>query len=167
MTLPRKVGTAILLLCISMSPMLAGASHQNLQDQNDVRGPLDIGEVRMSSQTNAPRWTTITWKKWRAAQIWDTGFLLVEFDTLGNNRFDYYALVRSDGERLFATLHRNYRRKSDRRIARLKFSRPGQRSVRVRIPLQRMEFDEDLRYRWIVQTMWTGKGCATCASCGS
>ncbi|MEA2448029.1 MAG: hypothetical protein QOK47_1666 [Actinomycetota bacterium] len=155
----RKLWVAVLFVSALVPPVLAFASHQNLQDRNDARGPLDIAEVKMSGDVRFPRWTTFTWKKWTAAHIWDRGFLLVEFDTLGNSRFDYYAMVRSDGERLLASLHRDYRKKDDRRVARLHLARPGKSSVRIRVPLDKMEFEEELHYRWKAQTMWTGSHC--------
>lgn len=113
----------------------------------------------MTDSPRYPRWTTYTWNGWSAAHIWDRGFVVFEFDTLGNSRFDYYALIRSTGDRLEASLHRDLRRKSDRRVARLHLTRPGKASVRVRIPLDKMHFDEEFVYRWKAQTLWTGPHC--------
>ncbi|HYI46574.1 MAG TPA: hypothetical protein VE174_14045 [Actinomycetota bacterium] len=151
----------IALVCVAtlVLPVIAGASHQDVQDPLDTRGPLDVRSVKMTQGGRYPRWVISTWDSWKASKIFDRGYLLLEYDTLGDRHFDYYALIRSTGGRLSGTLHRDYDRKSDRRVARLHLSRPGQGSVRVRVPLKKMTFKDPFRYRWKAHTLWSGRRC--------
>ena len=155
----RKFWTALVLLTTLVVPLIAGASHQDVQDPIDTRGALDVRTVKMAKGGTEPHWVIATWNSWTASEIFDRGFLLIEFDTLGDRHFDYYALVRSTGDRLSATLHRDYDRKTDRRVANLRLSRPGKGSVRVRVPLSKMQFKDPFNYRWKAHTLWSGRRC--------
>ena len=77
-------------------PLLASARHLDVQDPNDTRGLLDVRRVQVVG-TDRPRFTVLTFGRWTTADIYDRGFLLVYLDTFGDERFDYYALLRSVG----------------------------------------------------------------------
>ena len=139
------------------------ASHANVRDGNDTRGPLDIESVRMSDGIR-PAWTITTWGSWRAGDIWDSGFLVLKMDTFGDSHFDYYALIRSTGSRLVGTLHRDYKRKQDVRRSALRVNRPDRSSARVRVPLDKMNFEQEGVFRWMTTASWSSSRCsgATC-----
>lgn len=142
-----------------MSIALVGsASHADVTDPNDARGPLDIRSVRMSAG-DPSRWTFATWDSWRPAEIWDSGFLVVRFDTFGDSHFDYYALVRSDGNRLRGTLHRDYKRREDSVQQKLRVIRPSRSSARVTVPLGRMRFQQAGVFRWNARSTWANARC--------
>jgi len=162
-TLKRYVFVVALvsLLATSMyalSPWASYASHADLRDRNDQRGPLDVRAVGMSSG-NQPSWTIRTWDRWSATSIWDRGFLALKYDTFGDSHFDYYALIRSDGFRLRGTLHRDYKRQADEQLRRLATARPDRASVRVKVPLGAMRFDEEFVFRWTTATTWLSGRC--------
>ncbi|MGH2695324.1 MAG: hypothetical protein ACRDJJ_11015 [Actinomycetota bacterium] len=144
----------------ALAPLLAGATHLDPDDANDARGPLDVESVRSFGVTRRPSWRVITFAKWTAKRVWDKGFVLVFLDTFGDDRLDYYALVRSNGSRMRARLFRDRRRKRDRDLGRLRAWRRGRRSVSVRVPFRRLRVGGNRPfYRWQVQTLFTGRRC--------
>jgi hypothetical protein len=137
---------------------LASAHHVDVTDPDDVDGVLDLRRVSLYGKP--PVWSLKTRRPWRARTIWDRGFLLVALDTFGSARYDYYALIRSDGRRLRAALWRDRSRKKDYRVTWLKTWRPDRRRVKVRLPLRTMTFGKRRRfYRWYSQTLLTGPDC--------
>ena len=156
-TLKRIVLIAAIAL---VSPMLiASADHREVSDGNDTRGPLDVSRARVSSG-RPPSWTIRTRGKWNAARIFDRGFVVIRLDTYGDGRFDYYALVRSNGRRISAWLYADRGSRPDRRKGRLGLKRDSKRSVKVSIPFRKVRFPESrLRYAWIVETLWTTRRC--------
>lgn len=160
----RLVAALVSLAAVVMLvPLTSMASHVDLRDANDTRGPLDIRLVTMGSG-DAPRWTVTTWGSWRAVDVWDAGFIVIKLDTFGDSHHDYYALVRSAGARMVGTLHRDHVRRDDRRIRSLQVSRPNRSSVRFALPYRAMRFSEPRTFRWVADTMWTSRRCgeATC-----
>jgi hypothetical protein len=143
--------------------LVSFASHADVEDNNDTRGPLDVRTVRMSAG-NSPRWTFSTFDRWRATEIWDSGFFVVKLDTFGDERFDYFALIRSVGDRLDGSLYRDYRRKDDKRKTGLRVGRPNRRSALVTVPLSRLRFTQRGVFRWTTTATWTSARCgrATC-----
>lgn len=142
----------------ALLPVLASASHLDVADPNDSAGVLDLR--RVSIYGSPPIWNLKTYRGWRARTIWDTGFLLVYFDTFASDRYDYYALVRSDGRRLTAALFRDGVKRRDRRVTWLKTWRPDRRRVKLRVPLRKMTIGKRrLFYRWYAQTLFTGTDC--------
>lgn len=150
---------AIAMLAGALVPLLAGASHLDVDDPNDVDGRLDIERV-VTGGTERPRWKVVTFSAWQVKRIRDKGYFLVYLDTFGDEWFDYYALVRSDGSHLRASLWRDRRVKSDRYLSALDEYRKGARTVVVRVPLSKVKLpDTRLFYRWYVQTLFIGKNC--------
>lgn len=148
-----------LIAGLSLIPWLAEASHRSPEDGRDTKGLLDIKRVVMEGRER-PRWHTRTYATWTVQRIWDRGFVFVYIDTFGDERFDYYALIRGDVDHMTASLWRDRREKKDREIGLLKAWRKDKRGVVVRIPLSKMNFPEQrLTYRWGVQSIYTGDSC--------
>ncbi len=147
-----------LLLCL---PLLASAGHVDPSDGNDTPGPLDVRRVVTWARGSTPVWTIKTWNRWTRRSIWDSGHLLVQLDTFGSTRFDYYALIRSTGTRMRGLLFRDATERRDYMVSRLEVWRPDARSVAVVIPLRRLRMPATRTYyRWVVKTLYTGGGCA-------
>jgi hypothetical protein len=150
----------VLVAVIAVMPLMAGANHMDVQDPNDTRGQLDIKRVEVHGTGLIPLWKVITGRSWSSSEIFEKGFVLIFFDTFGTNRFDYYALARSTGRQMVATLYRNPKGKRDRKVSRLHDWRSTTRSLSVRIPLKKMRLGEGrLDYRWYAQTLFTGNHC--------
>jgi hypothetical protein len=155
----RLIALAAVVGLASALPLLALAGHADVRDPNDVRGVLDVRRVTHSGGKR-PVWSTITFSRWSVEQIFDYGYFLVRIDTFGNSRYDYYALVRSDGYRLRGTLVRDRRSKPDRNVAKVSAWHPSRDTMKVRVPLSRMRVGEGRRtYTWRLQTLFTSDAC--------
>lgn len=148
-----------LVLPLTALPLLlALASHRDVRDDNDVKGRLDLRRVSIYGRPRV--WNIQTYDGWSRRSIWDRGYLLVHLDTLGGQRFDYYALVSSDGRGMDGVLFRDRREKADYRVAKLAAWRSSQRGVKVRIPLGKTKIGEGRGFfRWQLRTLFTGRGC--------
>ncbi len=156
---PRVARPVAIALAVLLSALpYAGATHTAVPDPADTRGALDLSRVRMVGNEE-PRWIISTYETWSIAGLRDTGFFVIEIDTFGTSYGDYFVLVRSTGDRLVASLWRDHRNRSDKRIRTLRMSRPTAASIRVRVPLKRLNFGDRTSYRWRVTTMWTGPSC--------
>jgi hypothetical protein len=132
-------GPVAVVSCMSPSP----------PDANDTHGFLDVKQVESFLETQEPIWRVVTISRWSLFRMWDKGFVLLYLDTFGEDLPDYYALVRSIGTRLRATLYRN-----GHRLASLPVWRRNPRSVSIRIPFDRLQVGADRRfYRWRVVTL--------------
>ena len=78
----------------------------NVDDPNDTGGLLDIRRVDFEGE-DQPRFKTITFATWTVDRIHDRGYVLVYFDSRGGERFDFYALARSNGKEIVARLYRD------------------------------------------------------------
>lgn len=132
-------GPVAVVSCLGRSP----------EDENDTHGFLDVKHIDSSLETNEPVWRVITISRWSVFRMWDRGFVVVYLDTFGGPLHDYYALVRSVGVRLRATLYRN-----GHRLGSLSVWRRNRRSVSIRIPFDKLlvAADRDF-YRWRVVTL--------------
>lgn len=140
-------------------PFLARARHVDVSDGNDVRGLLDIRRVEVVG-VKRPSFKVDTYGRWSTRDIFERGFVLVFFDVRGTERSDYYALARSTGSRIVATLYRDRPVKRDYRVASVPEWRVGNRSVSIKVPLRRMNFGSTrVFYRWYVETLLTGRRC--------
>lgn len=151
----------VLLMAASLSTMFARANHQDSKDGNDVQGMLDIRQVQTFGPNKNPGWKIITFSRMTAKEMRDTGFFMVYLDTFGDSRFDYYALVSSNGSKMQGTLWRDPANKRDRRVSQLSVYRSDKRSVSLRVPLSKMNTGGKKRivYRWFVKTLFTGDNC--------
>lgn len=151
--LAAAVGLAVAL------PLLAVANHAYVSDADDTRGLLDVRTVRVNDN-RPPTWTVVTFPKWSVDRMWDAGYVMVRFDTFGTKRFDYYALVRSNGKRLLGTLVRDRANKPDFDVTSIAAWHPRPRVVKVRVPLKKMYFgDKRVHYRWRVETLFLTPRC--------
>ena len=150
---------AVILGGVILVPLFAGAEAESYPDPNDTRGLMDVKRVEVLG-TDRVRYKIVTFARWKAADVRDRGYVIVYFDTFGNSRFDYYALVRSTGSKMQATLWRDRTRKKDYKVARLSTWRTGRQSVSVRVPIAQMRWPQKRAfYRWRVQTLFTGRRC--------
>ncbi|HEY7873871.1 MAG TPA: hypothetical protein VIG64_01995 [Actinomycetota bacterium] len=149
-----------LMASLALAPLLAQANHQSPEDGNDTRGVLDVRRVDVKGTRSKPKWRVATSARWDARTIWDKGYALVYFDVLGNEHFDHYALVGSNGFGLEGSLWRDRRQKPDARIGALHVARSDRRSFTVRVPLRRLDIPRArLTYRWYVQTILVNGRC--------
>lgn len=135
-----------------------------MEDPNDTRGMLDVRRVWFEPEAGPPRWTVVTFRPWTEELTRDRGYVFVYLDTMGDERFDLYALILSNGRRLSGSLWRDPKKGSDVRISGLDVKRDSDLNVAVRIPLGLLDIGEfRTAYRWTVVTTFTGHVCrATC-----
>lgn len=139
--------------------LVASAEHLPVVDQADTRGPLDIRRASIEGQRR-PRWKVATWEGWSRPRIFDSGYVMVRLDTFGRARADYYVLVGSSGDRLYADLWRDRTNEPDVKRSAVAVWRPGWKSVAVKVPLARLRIGSDRAfYRWSVETIFTGPAC--------
>ena len=147
------VGVAIAL------PLLAVAAHVDVRDGDDTRGLLDVRKVDVTG-SERPTWNVITFSGWSVTEMFDAGYLLVRLDTFGDARYDYYALVRSDGFGMRGTLVRDRKSKPDFNAGSLDAWHPTRTSVKVRVPLRKMRIgDQRVTYGWRIQTLFSSDRC--------
>jgi hypothetical protein len=156
-----------LLTVIGMTVVaLAGgpASRAQVQDPNDTRGTLDMRRVWFEPEGDPPRWTIVTYAPFTEELMRDRGFVFIFLDTRDDERFDYYALIKSNGRRFTGSLWRDPRRGADVRLMALDVRRENETNIAVRIPLGPLETGPFRTvYRWSVVTTFTGRVCrATC-----
>jgi len=139
---------------------VALANHSQLADPNDTRGLLDVRRVEVKGKMRRPHWKVLTFNMWRPVQIFDSGFAIVHLDTFGGPRFDYFALVRSNGRKLLASLWRDRKTKRDFKMGRLMVWRPTKSSFSVRVPLGKMRIGKRrIAYEWSLETLFTSDAC--------
>lgn len=155
---------AVTLLCAigvaaASLGLIASASHLEVADPNDTRGPLDVRMVRTGGE-RSPRWKIVTFSSWSRADIFDTGYVTVWLDVRGGTRSDYFILVGSMGNHLYAELWRDRAGKPDFKVANVKIWRRDRSSVSVKVPLRKMTIGERrTTYGWSVETIFTGERC--------
>lgn len=156
----RLVTLVTLLALLGAVEVVADATHMEVRDANDVRGRLDVRRVEVSGNPMRPRFKVATWSGWRARAIWDRGYVITFFDTIGGARSDYYILVRSGGRRMKAQLWRDRADKPDYVVARPPVFKSSGKTVVFRAPLRKMGLSEtDLGYSWSLQTLYTNDAC--------
>lgn len=158
------------VVCLTAAGMTAAAlaggpsSRAQVQDPNDTRGSLDVRRVWFEPEADPIRWTIVTFSPWTAELTRDRGFVFVFLDTMGDPRFDYHALIQSNGRHLSGSLWRDPKRGPDVRLLALDVRRDSDLNVVVRIPLGPLEIGGVRTvYRWSVVATFTGRVCrATC-----
>ena len=147
----------VTLTAAALIPFFAQASHRAPRDPNDVQGVLDVRRVNVSPK-RPPRYTLRTFSRWTVQELWDAGYLLVHFDSFGDEHFDYYVMIRSTGERMLGTLWRDRIRRSDYKVGGVKVWRPDRERVTVRVPLDRLNVRRAY-YRWYASTLFVSDVC--------
>ena len=157
---PALLAVAAALAVAGASLFSALAAHVAVDDLDDTRGPLDVRRVELVGEKH-PRWKVITWRRWTTRDVFDTGYSMILLDTVSTGRADYFILVGSSGNRLYAELFRDRVGKPDRKIADIRrVGRIDRKSFYVRLPLWRVKLGPNRAfYRWRVQTLFTGKHC--------
>lgn len=164
----RLLPFAIALLTVGVVTAAAFAggptSRAQVQDPNDTRGLLDVRRVWFEPEVDPARWTIVTFSPWTEELTRDRGYAFVFLDTMGDPRFDYYAVILSNGRHLSGALWRDPKRGPDVRLLGLDVRRDSDTNVAVRIPLGQLEIGGvRIVYRWSVVTTFTGRVCrATC-----
>lgn len=163
--MPRRPSPSVLVLLAAAVgvavalPLLAVAGHVDVRDGDDTRGLLDVRRIEVTG-TERPTWNVITFSGWSVTEMFDAGYLLVRLDTFGDARYDYYALVRSDGFGMRGTLVRDRKSKPDFNVGSLDAWHPSRTSVKVRVPLRKMRIgDQRVTYGWRVQTLFSSDRC--------
>ena len=111
-----------------------GATRAQVEDPNDTRGLLDVRRVWFEPEAAPPRWTVVTFSPWTEELTRDRGYVFVYLDTMGDERFDFYALIRSNGRRLSGSLWRDPKKGSDVRISALDVKRDSDLNVAAADP---------------------------------
>lgn len=134
-------------------------------DPNEVAGLLDVRRVWFDPEAGPPLWTIVTYLEWRTQDVRDRGFVVVRIDTFGDERPDYYALIRSDGRELSASLWRDPRHGADVRVRGLRVVRTNRTNVQVSVAIGALDVGAHRSvYRWSVVSLFTGATCpGTCA----
>ena len=158
-TMSRAVIAVALVGALALVPLLASARHTSVPDANDTRGLLDIQQLDVEGSNTRPRWILLSYERWTIEDIWDTGFVLIHLDSFGDDAFDYYAMVRSDGNRLIASLYRDRENKSDRFLQNVSVSKPTRRTMEVSIPLSKIRVRDNGTYHWFARTLFTSGRC--------
>jgi hypothetical protein len=128
-----------------------------INDPNDIRGRLDVREVRLRYFPGPSTWSVITYQPWIPREIWDSGNFFIFLDTVAGERPEYYAVVHSTGTRLVAELRRFI---NDRIVMRLPVSRTARTSVSVSVPVYKLTFGPArTSYRWSAMTSFVGPVC--------
>ena len=157
---------ALLTVAGVTAAAFAGGSTTRAQteDPNDTKGMLDVRRVWFEPEAGPPRWTVVTFRPWTEELTRDRGYVFVYLDTMGDERFDFYVLILSNGRRLSGSLWRDPKNGTDVRISALDVKRDSVFNVALRIPLGLLDIGEFRTvYRWTVVTTFTGHVCrATC-----
>jgi hypothetical protein len=145
-----------------MVPLFAAPVY-DVPDPQDTRGSLDIRKIHVDPN-RPPKFSLVSYRTFTVAELWDTGYALVHFDTSGDEHFEYYVLVRSNGERMRADLFRDRRSKPDYRVRWIRAAHPSPSRIYVRVPLGELNIPESRSfYRWYANTTFTSYKCpATC-----
>lgn len=156
-----RVALGVVLSALALFPWMAHARHVDPRDGNDTRGLLDVRKIKSWGSARKPGLRIITFRRWTPEQIWDFGQAIVNLDTFGNKRPDYYLLVRSNGSGMNGTVWRDRKSKADRRVTRTKVWRPDRRSINMRIPMRKLRRGKSrLFYAWYVQTLFQSNSCS-------
>jgi hypothetical protein len=163
----RRAAVLGLVVLASLAAGIAiRAAGTTVHDANDTRGLLDAKTVRLIRAPGAyPRWSVQTFAAWTIPELWDRGYVSIEFDTRFGAPADFYALVRSVGSRMEARLFRVRPSKpNDLVVAKLKVRRGADDGLSVWVPLRALTFGESrTTFGWWALTMFTGDRCpATC-----
>lgn len=136
------------------------------QDPNDTTGTLDVETVKVIRERGrSPKWLVRTFAVWTIDEMWDRGYVSVELDTRFDEDADFYALVRSLGNRLEATLFRiRPDKQNDLEIATLQVAHESSRTASVWIPLRKVVFGPSRTTFdwWVITTFTSGRCPATC-----
>jgi hypothetical protein len=146
----------------------AWAHHTDITDPNDTKGLLDIRQVKVGHHAGDPvEFTVITASTWKPLKIWDRGYIVIALDTIGDEREEYYVLIRAKWKDMEASLWwvpKDFG-KPDVHVRALHVFRKTTDGVSVLLPpLWKLRFGEARTfYRWwVVSTLANDKCGHTC-----
>jgi hypothetical protein len=130
-----------------------------LEDPNDTAGLMDVLIVTFDA-AEAPTWAVALQRPWRPVTTWDRAFVFVYVDVVGDQRGDYYAIVRPTGDELSGSLWRDPRRGNDVKVRPLEVLWRSSKEIAISIPLASMDVGRFRSvYRWWVVTTFSGEVC--------
>lgn len=158
----RWIGSALVVALVVAPAGLARADHTVQADPDDVRGLLDLEEVRFRHESGPYVWVFRTYASWTTKKIWDDGFFLVQLDTLGSEAADYMALLRSNGKEMQGELFRVRKDGSQRHIRALDASRAGPTGAGIELPPRFLSYGvHRTSFYWWTASLFTGDRCRT------
>jgi hypothetical protein len=150
---------ALAIAAVAIAAIAAPSFHSDARDPNDTRGLLDVRRVRLDHEGRTEV-TVITFAEWTAASIWDRGNEYVFLDTEGGENPEYFAVVRSTGADLQASLWRDRRERRDVFLRNLRVRRKSPDGVSIEIPIKTLEFGRFREsYFWWAATSFTAEVC--------
>jgi hypothetical protein len=133
--------------------------HSDVDDPNDTKGLLDVRTVRLDHK-GTTEFTVITFSSWTAPVLWDRGNVFVFLDTEAGAPAEYFALVRSVGSDLEASLWRARAGRPDGYVRKIGVRRKSTASVSVSVPIKSLRFGRSrTEYFWWVSSTFTGAVC--------
>ena len=130
------------------------AHHTDLDDPRDTMGPLDLVRVEFGHSDKNGTWTLVSAKAWSVRRLWDHGYVVIEIDSVDGPSPDYQVVIRSNGNRMVATLFRNRTSGPGREIGPVHAWKPDARTVSARVDLDDIGIGPHrLVYRWDVVTV--------------
>jgi hypothetical protein len=161
----RRISVALagLVLTVALAAS-ALATHTNLADADDVRGPLDIRTVVLRHEPGPYVWVFRTFASWTTRSIWDRGYFVVELDTRGSAAIDYVVVLRSDGRSMVGHLFRRQADGDEVPLRTLRAWRAGTQGAGVEVPRRFLRFGPNrTTFTWATRSSFTGDRCrATC-----
>jgi hypothetical protein len=161
MTRPKIVSLAALAcaFCLLTLSGVANADPSVLTDPNDASG-LDVSRVTLAADVPPPVWTIRTFRSWTIPKLWDRGYFMVEFDTIGGASPEYRAVARSNGKQMVGALFHIRNDGKNIQIGKLRTHKVDARSIAIRVPLSKLAFGPDrASYKWDVLTSYTSAKC--------
>jgi hypothetical protein len=150
---------ALTIAAVAVGAIAAPSFHSDTRDPNDTRGLLDVRRVRLDHEGRTEV-TVITFADWTTASIWDRGNAYVFLDTEGGENSEYFAVVRSTGSDLEASLWRDRREHRDVFLRNLRVRRKSRDGVSIEIPIKTLEFGRFREsYLWWATTSFTAEVC--------
>ncbi|MGZ8630219.1 MAG: hypothetical protein ACXWZF_04540 [Actinomycetota bacterium] len=150
---------AAVIAALAVVALAGPRFHSDVDDPNDTRGLLDVRTVRLDHE-GGTEFTVITFEGWTARTLWDRGNAFVFLDTEGGEAAEYFALVRSVGPELEASLWRARSDRADRFIRRIGVRRKNTESVSIAVPIKALKFGRArTAYLWWTSTTFTGAVC--------
>ncbi len=150
---------AVVIAGLAVVALAGPRFHSDVNDPNDTRGLLDVRTVRLDHE-GGTEFTVITFASWTAPTLWDRGNAFVFLDTEGGAAAEYFALVRSLGPELEASLWRARYDRADRFIRKIGVRRKSGEGVSVAVPIKALKFGRSrTAYFWWASTTFTGAVC--------
>jgi hemolysin type calcium-binding protein len=141
---------------IAAADLASSCTRSSPYDGNDANGLADVHRMLSGFVSGSPAWTFETFANFTIAGVRDHAYFLVHLDTQGDEGRELYALMRSNGSQMLASLYRD----DDTFVTTLPASKPGDNRVRLSVPWGRLNVPDDRPYfRWYAQTLYVSEGC--------